>query len=151
MRQGSSRRVFRLNDKGLKTFIENQTTKSTYNFNHRFSKEVSSIKQIRSPIKNLRRLDYPETNPLKNHLNNTLDITLLVISILLVITLIVVVSWFCYQKRKDQNKIQELKVTANTQNYPEITIIRSNMKGSEDSTDTKGDSFSVVSSIWDTG
>lgn len=123
-------------------------------FNRGFLKEASSIKKsmVRNRIRNTERLDKPQSEQRQNPLNNPLDLTLLIVSILLVVALIVVVSWFCYQKRKDQNRIQELKVTANTQNYPEITIIRSKMMGSdaEDSTDTKGDSCSVVSSIWDT-
>ncbi len=81
-------------------------------------------------------------------LGTTLDILLLSISIMLVVILIVMVTWFCFKKRKDRRNDEKL---AKRKQHPEITIVRSRMTGSDDSSKTNDDALSDVSSIWDSG
>mmetsp|Transcript_941 Transcript_941/g.1136 ORF Transcript_941/g.1136 Transcript_941/m.1136 type:complete len:187 (+) Transcript_941:121-681(+) len=82
-------------------------------------------------------------------LDTTLDIALLSLSIILVVILTAVVTWFCLQKKRLTRKIREKDEKLDKAKHPEITIMRSRMTGSDDSSKTNDDAFSDVSSIWD--
>jgi hypothetical protein len=87
-------------------------------------------------------------------LDTALDISLLCLSIFLMVVLISVVSWyFCQKRKKSRSRLHDNIKGTSGGKYPEITVVRSKATGSDDSSNTSEntDTFSDVSSIWDSG